>query len=447
MLLTSVKIFEFDAPWCYNNSMDIIGGKKLNNLANSLNKPLYVVGGAVRNFFIDGKVSGDIDLCAPIDTDTFVDALNKTGFTVIAEYKRTGTVLFSDGERKYEFTSFRTEKYKGGEHTPYTVEFTQEIKKDALRRDFKCNAIYYNLKENKIEDVLCGIKDVQNKILDTVDLPEKVFGSDGLRLMRLARFAGELGFKPTRRVINVAKRNAENICDISAERIYAELKLILGADAKYTFSKHNGHCVALKILQRIGFFEQIFGNFDIFSAENYGQIKYKTLQFVSVELRLACLLLSKDVNKVKSVLDKLKVSNNEKEKVLFILNHLNFDKNVEQTESDLRQFIVKNYGENLFDLLRVKDAVYTALTNGRILKRSIERVRWEKLIEKMKKDRTPFTIKQLQISAQELSEIGYKGKNLGEELKILFDFAVVNPDKNDKKTLINIAASHFKRKI
>jgi poly(A) polymerase len=73
-------------------------------------------------------------------------------------------------------------------------------------------------------DPLDGIEDVYAKVLDTVDKPEITFSRDGLRLMRLARFAGELGFEPTRQVIDGATEHAHNILDISPERVYDELK-------------------------------------------------------------------------------------------------------------------------------------------------------------------------------------------------------------------------------
>ncbi len=425
-------------------NMEFIGIEKIKEFALTLDKPLYIVGGAVRNYLIDGNVSGDIDLCAPIDTDTFSKVLGDYGFLVIAEYRRTGTVLFSDGERKYEFTSFRTEKYKGGEHTPYSVELTEDIKLDALRRDFKCNAIYYNLKTEEIVDVLDGVCDIENKTIDTVTNSDRVFNNDGLRLMRLARFAGELGFSPKPQVIFGARNHVNNICDISVERIYAELKLILSADKKYPFSKKDGHCIGVKILQRIGFFEQIFHSEQIFTEEKYGKRKYEILRFAPIGTRLAVLMLGEDVGVVKTIFSNLRVDREEREKVLFILKHINYDENSKESESNLREFIVKNLGKNFYSLLSVKDAVYTANRKCRALCLSPEHVRWEKLINKMQNDGTPFNFEELKISAKELTDIGFKSEKIGIELKKLFNLAVKDPCKNDNKILTEIAKMDIK---
>ena len=126
---------------------------KIQILAKKLNSPLYVVGGFVRNYLIDGSVSSDIDLASPILTEELVSALTECGFNVVAEYRRTGTVVFEGDGNRYEFTSFRTESYlPGGTHTPDTVIFTKDIMADAKRRDFTCNAVYYDIKNDKFLD-------------------------------------------------------------------------------------------------------------------------------------------------------------------------------------------------------------------------------------------------------------------------------------------------------
>ena len=120
--------------------------KSIVNLAKELSRPLYAVGGVVRNFLIDGSISADIDLSAAISTAEITPYLNKCGLKILTEYKRTGTIVFEDETRRYEYTAFRSEKYLAGEHTPFETQFTEDIEKDALRRDFKCNAVYYDVK-------------------------------------------------------------------------------------------------------------------------------------------------------------------------------------------------------------------------------------------------------------------------------------------------------------
>ena len=208
--------------------------EKLKVLAAACNFPLYVVGGTCREYLSDLQpLVRDWDICAPVLPEEFAAVAAANGFETCAVYKNTGTVkLMADGEG-YEFTSFRSDKYVRGLHTPAKIYFTDDILLDARRRDFTCNAVYFNICAGQFVDPLGGMADIKNKIVRTVAPAEKVFGEDGLRLMRLARLCGSTGFSPDEECLSGARQNARLIADISAERIYAELSAILSADKKY----------------------------------------------------------------------------------------------------------------------------------------------------------------------------------------------------------------------
>ena len=106
--------------------------KQLIELSYKMPKPLYIVGGAVRNYLIDGSLSTDIDLAGAIPVDKFLCVLKEFGITKTAEYPKTCTVKFSDGTYNYEYTAFRRDKYVNGEHLPYSTEFTEDMMEDAL---------------------------------------------------------------------------------------------------------------------------------------------------------------------------------------------------------------------------------------------------------------------------------------------------------------------------
>ena len=61
----------------------------------------------------------------------------------------------------------------------------------------------------------------------------------------------------------------------------------------------------------------------------------------------------------------------------------------------------------------------------------------------MKKDGVPFSYKDLSITAVDLMDIGYKGKQIGKELESLFDFCILNPNQNKKEILLDIAKKEF----
>ena len=108
----------------------------------------------------------------------------------------------------------------------------------------------------------------------------------------------------------------------------------------------------------------------------------------------------------------------------------------EMRETKLRRFIVKNY-KFIPALLKIKQADFSACKDDLSKAPSVER--WEKLIEKMKGDGTPFSVKDLAVTAEDLKNLGYEGKALGDIIKKLFDASVLNPLLNNKTKLLRMA--------
>lgn len=452
--------------------MEMFLPENLIKLAERSHSALYVVGGYVRNFLINGFISDDIDIAAALSTEDMKRAAKECGFNVVAEYKRTGTAVIFDGRRKYEFTRFRTDEYaSGGKHTPELSHFTDDVKEDAMRRDFKCNAVYYDIKKGEIVDPLGGTKDIENKILDAVKAPAEVFKSDGLRLMRLARFAGELNFTPTDEVLFKAKKYADNIKDIAPERVFEELKKILVSDSKYPFSDKNGHYTGVKILDKIGLTDILFpelaagrgmkqrADFHDYDVLNH---TFRTLLYADKEIRLAALL--HDVGKpycminfgrfknhaiegeriARDILKRLKADKRTTEKTAFLVRNHMFDLKNDQPISAVRRFIAENV-RYFTPLLKLKQADYSACKDDLSVCSTV--IKWTAIYEEMKKDGTPFSVKELAVAPEKLIEIGFKGKAVGEELKRLFAFAVENSGSNDGKILFEKAREDFNGEI
>lgn len=447
-----------------------VNDEKLVLLAQKLNKPLYIVGGYVRNNCIDENAYTDIDLASTYTYDELLPALEEAGYFVVACYKRTGSIVFSDGKNNYEYTRFRKETYDaGGVHSPNKVEPTNDIKQDALRRDFKCNAVYYDIKNDKIVDVLGGIADIKNKVLCTVKEPEQVFKNDGLRLMRLARLSGELDFSPSADVLAAAKKYSDNILGITVERIFDELKKILIADEKYTFSDKDGHYKGLLILSATGVLDYILPELtlgrDMAQRKDYH--KYDVLEhslrcvkYADKSVRLAALLhdIGKPYCKIHygefhgheeegkriaaNVLKRLKADNETKKRVLFLVGAHMKDLNLDMKTTKLRKYIVDNY-EYIGDLLKLKQADYRASKDSDGVSPCV--IKWQKLIEQMHSDGTPFSVKDLKISAKDLMELGFKDKAIGKELKKLFNIAVLTPQKNNFSALHKIALKDIQK--
>lgn len=442
--------------------------ESLVKLSKKCRLPLYVVGGYVRNFLIAKIKSDDIDIAAAIPCEEFTECAKSCGFKVIAEYKRTGTVVISDGKNKAEYTRFRTDIYlSGGQHAPERTEFTDDILTDAYRRDFKCNAIYFDIANDKIVDPLGGVIDVENKIVDTVKQPKKVFCSDGLRLLRLARFCAELGFSPSNRAIDGAKIYADNIIDIAPERILEELKRIFFSDKKYPFSAKNGHYLGFKILEETGVLDRIFPEIALgrgmsqradFHKYDVAEHSLRTLLYSDKNVRFAGFL--HDVGKpycmlkygkyalhaiegeriVKQILKRLKADNKTTEEIAYLTRWHMFDLDCSESEKEVKVFISQNE-KHLDSLLKLKQADYSAGKDDFSVCPTV--LRWTELYKNMKKNGTPFSVKELKITANDLTKIGFKGAEIGKELAKIWRFSVEN-SVNSAEILLKKAIEDFR---
>ncbi len=439
--------------------------EKLTEMARNMDVPLYVVGGAVRNFLLTGKGSGDWDIAAPCDAERALTAAKKAGLKCTAVYPRTNTFRLKDGDACYEFTSFRTETYAvGGGHSPIAVERTDDAREDALRRDFKCNAVYYDVLSGDIVDPLGGVDDIERKILSTTRTPNEVFGSDGLRLMRLARFSGELGFTPAPETLAGATVYADNILDIVPERIYEELQKILLADTKYRFSPRDGHYRALQVLSSIGVLDRIlpeltagrgiaqradYHDYDVFM---HG---LRAALYAKPNVRFAALL--HDVGKAQvwretgkfhghdaegslmaqEILARLKAPVSVRRGVSKLIALHMYDLDGKTGKNKLRAFLVKNI-DCMDDLLDLKQADYRACKDDTSVCPTI--LRWQTELAKMKEEGVPFGVKDLAVTGDDLAGIGLQGKQIGEELQRLLGICVCDPSRNERQILLAIAS-------
>lgn len=195
------------------------------------------MGGWVRNKLC-GLPLNDIDICGGLHSEDFEKVCGICGFEYKVVNAKLGTYLVIAGDEKYEYTPFRIENYNLGKHAPEYVEWTDDIRVDARRRDFTCNAIYYDILADRVIDFYDGQKDIQKGVLHAVETPEFVFSSDGLRILRLVRFACQLGWKIDRHTFKVAKKMTYQLKYISGERKTAELKNIFTAVKKYGRESH-----------------------------------------------------------------------------------------------------------------------------------------------------------------------------------------------------------------
>ena len=113
---------------------------------------LYAVGGTVRNALI-GLPSTDTDICSSLRPDKIIEICRRNGLRVIPKGLSFGTVEIRWGSERFEHTTFRSDHYSsGGVHRPTSIEFSDTVEEDAVRRDFSINAIYVDILSGEILD-------------------------------------------------------------------------------------------------------------------------------------------------------------------------------------------------------------------------------------------------------------------------------------------------------
>ena len=190
----------------------------LDNLPFDLNllpKPVYVVGGAVRDALL-GRVRAELDLDLVIPAGAVAVARQ------LATAHRAGFVLL-DAERQIARVVF----------PGMTVDIAQQdgssITDDLARRDYTLNAIAYDLQTKKLIDPLNGTQDIQQRTLRMVSKYNLI--SDPLRLLRAYRQGAQLNFtieSDTRRAI---RELVPLLTTVAAERVLMELRYLLQASS------------------------------------------------------------------------------------------------------------------------------------------------------------------------------------------------------------------------
>lgn len=110
------------------------------------------------------------------------------------------------------------------------------IEEDVFRRDFKCNALYYDNDKGKIWDFVDGLNDLQTSQLNFIGDAVVRLKEDPVRMLRAARFKAKLNFKIDSQLSNQIKLNAHLLNGIPAARIFDEfIKLFQSGYAEETF--------------------------------------------------------------------------------------------------------------------------------------------------------------------------------------------------------------------
>lgn len=203
--------------------------RQIGNAADKLGMECYVVGGYVRDLFLE-RPSKDIDCLVVGSGITVAEELGRQlgKGAHISVFRNFGTAQLKYHKQEIEFVGARRESYSRNSRKPIVEDGTLED--DLDRRDFTINALAVCLNQNRfgeLVDRFDGMFDLEDGIIATPLDPDITFSDDPLRMMRCIRFATQLNFQIEDETEQALGRNAKRISIISQERIIDEFNKIM----------------------------------------------------------------------------------------------------------------------------------------------------------------------------------------------------------------------------
>ena len=195
--------------------------KRISETADELGLECYVVGGYVRDIFLQ-RPSKDIDVVVVGSGIAMAEALGKRlgRGAHVSVFKNFGTAQVKYKGTEVEFVGARKESYQRDSRKPIVEDGTLED--DQNRRDFTINAMAYNHNTGLV-DIFGGREDIEGKVIRCVGNPTERFTEDALRILRAIRFSAQLGFEIKDATRQAITEIAPNLVHVSKERIQVEL--------------------------------------------------------------------------------------------------------------------------------------------------------------------------------------------------------------------------------
>ncbi len=221
------------------NIKDLTKNTPADKIFNSINSyssesEIRYVGGCIRKIVNKEKVD-DIDLATNLKPKQVCDALRKNNINYYESGINHGTITAIIDQYKFEITTLRKDIFTDGRHAK--VEFSNNWKEDALRRDFTINSIYSD-RDGNLFDPHNGKRDLENGIINFIGDADKRIKEDYLRILRYIRFFLNYSSQPHNlEIIKTLKINIDGISKLSKERLLDELKKIAKVDTLERLSK------------------------------------------------------------------------------------------------------------------------------------------------------------------------------------------------------------------
>ena len=301
------------------------------------------VGGCVRKIINNEKVD-DIDLATNLVPEQVCEVLKKKEINYYESGIDHGTITALIDNYKFEITTLRKDVSTDGRHAK--VEFTNNWKDDASRRDFTINAIYSDA-EGNLFDPYNGKKDLEDGYINFIGDVNKRIQEDYLRILRYIRFFLNYSKQPhNSEILRKLKINIGGVSKLSKERLLDELKKIFKLE---TLEKLINEKLSLELILII--FPEL-KNYNLFNKLN--SEKRNVLREVDFIFLLSLMIIDNSDN-VDYFLYKFKISNKDQKRIKFVDNFYKQKVNINYfTEKNLNKIFYFNGRQAVTDIISFK---------------------------------------------------------------------------------------------
>jgi tRNA nucleotidyltransferase (CCA-adding enzyme) len=287
----------------------------------------YVVGGAVRDALL-GRVAKEWDVA----TDARPEQVSALFARTIPTGIQHGTVTVLMGTRAQpmavEVTTYRGEGAYSDHRRPDTVVFGVPLDRDLARRDFTVNAMAFDPAGRGLVDPFGGQADLAAGRLRAVGDAAARFDEDGLRVLRAVRFVAtlELALEPATEAAIPGALAA--LAQVAKERVRDELGKLLGAARP---------SLGLAVAARTGVLQTVLP--ELADASRV----FAAVDALPVDpiLRLAVLAGAAPVDSRRPILARLRLTNDERDRILGALAAVDLDARPDWTDGELRRFLAR----------------------------------------------------------------------------------------------------------
>lgn len=387
----------------------VIPPKYVNDILSRLESrgfSAYMVGGCVRDLIM-GRRPHDWDICTsalPNEVLAVFPHCIPTGI-------KHGTVTVKLHDSTAEITTFRSDGEYTDHRRPEAVSFLTGLKGDLERRDFTANALAL-ARSGELCDLFGGRNDIEKRLIRCVGEPDRRFKEDALRMFRAFRFCAVLGFEIEPYTLAAIRRNAPLSAFLAKERIRDELEKILLSDSPQTTS-----CVI-----EYGLISDLID--DASALPELLALKRLPKNRARRWAALCALLLNSGVIKDAAGFLTLLRLDSASIRICSSGAKLALDRAPHDALS-WKKLLAENGEEIASCAAAACDALYGS--GHRALLRSVL------------KSGECWSIKQLAVTGDDLTKLGFRGVEVGSVLSLLLSHVLEIPSDNDRTLLLNMA--------